>query len=235
MTRLPQDDRNVVDRPDLPEYELNEECAAPGCRYAIELGGGHHLWRRSFGTKSWWVELADGTVVGNRVGLCNGHHSLVTVNNARITYKDGVFWWLYHGEVGNGHQLDCQPPKWETHEEGEDLELSPEAEAEHREFVKTVAEEHGFPLSDWQPTLAPQPGETCEKCKRRVPHKKKTSSPITKVWSTRVPVGDSDSFSELVDAAAAHHGLTSKPNHRFWTMQYALVLLLQAEAGELPV
>lgn len=86
-------------------------------------------------------------------------------------------------------------------------------------------------------TRGPKPveGELCTTCERRVPHKKKASTPTSKVWSTRVPIGDSDSFSELVDAAAAHHGLTSKPHHRFWTMQYALVLLLQAEPGDLPV
>ena len=78
-------------------------------------------------------------------------------------------------------------------------------------------------------------GAICPMCERRKPHKKKASSPKTKVWSTRIPVGDSDSFSELVDAAAAHHGLIGKPNHRFWALNYALVLLLQGEPGDLPV
>lgn len=222
MSRLPHENRNVIDRPDLHEYELNERCPVQGCiEHRLE---NHHLWARSFGTKSWWVELWDGTIVGNRIGLCNGHHGMVTTNNARIVLGEAqngkpAFFWQYHGEESK-HKLTWQPPSYR------DMGLQSQAV-----MGDVVTDMHTHEVVQH---LAPQPGETCEKCKRRVPHKKKSSSPITKVWSTRVPVGDSDSFSELVDAAAAHHGLTSKPNHRFWTMQYALVLLLQAEAGELP-
>jgi hypothetical protein len=32
-------------------------------------------------------------------------------------------------------------------------ELSPEDEREHAEYVRRVAAEHGFPLSNWQPTI----------------------------------------------------------------------------------
>lgn len=83
--------------------------------------------------------------------------------------------------------------------------------------------------------LAPTEGESCPTCNRRVPHKKKETSPTTKVWSTRVPIDDAETFSELVDAAAEHHGLSSKPHHRYWTMLFAVTLLLQQEKGELPV
>lgn len=224
MSRLPHENRNVIDRPDLNEYELNERCPVQGCiEHRLE---NHHLWARSFGTKSWWVELWDGTIVGNRIGLCNGHHGMVTTNNARIVLGEAqngkpAFFWQYHGEESK-HKLTWQPPSYPDVQE--------EVWAEQNRQIDGTAL-----LDNAIAALAPQPGETCTSCKRRVPHAKKSSSPITKVWSTRVPVGDADSFSELVDAAAEHHGLTSKPNHRFWTMQYALVLLLQAEAGELPV
>lgn len=85
--------------------------------------------------------------------------------------------------------------------------------------------------------LGPQPGETCGFCKRRVPHPKKASTPKSRVWSTRVPLDDkgADTFSELVDAAAEHHGLTSRPYHRYLTLLFAVTLLLQAEKGDLPV
>lgn len=84
--------------------------------------------------------------------------------------------------------------------------------------------------------LEPQPGETCEKCKRRVPHAKKASTPKSRVWSTRLPIDDegADTFSELVDAAAEHHGLTSRPYHRYLVLLFGVTMLLQAKKGELP-
>jgi hypothetical protein len=35
----------------------------------------------------------------------------------------------------------------------EQIELSPEDEKEHAEYVSRVAAEYGFPLSDWTPTI----------------------------------------------------------------------------------
>lgn len=76
-------------------------------------------------------------------------------------------------------------------------------------------------------------GETCPTCERRVPRKKKASSPDTKVFSLRIPIDDVDTFKETLDAAAEHAGLTILGHHRFWTIQKALVLLLQAPKAEL--
>lgn len=39
------------------------------------------------------------------------------------------------------------------HEEGEPETIFEPTDAEHYEFVKSVAAKHGFPLSDWQPTI----------------------------------------------------------------------------------
>jgi hypothetical protein len=83
--------------------------------------------------------------------------------------------------------------------------------------------------------MAVHEGEPCPTCKRRVPHAKKASSPKTRVFSTRVPIDDADVFSELVDAASEHHGLSAKPHARYWCLLYAVTLLLQQEKGELPV
>lgn len=106
--------------------------------------------------------------------------------------------------------------------------------------VRDVSDAIVDPIHEWneipsaEELLGVQPGETCERCKRRVPHPKKATSPTTKVWSTRVPIDDAETFSELVDAAAEHHGLSSRPHHRFWCLLYAVTLLLQQERGELP-
>jgi hypothetical protein len=35
----------------------------------------------------------------------------------------------------------------------EQVQLRPEDAVEHREYVKRIAEEFGFPLSDWTPTI----------------------------------------------------------------------------------
>jgi hypothetical protein len=75
-------------------------------------------------------------------------------------------------------------------------------------------------------------GSPCPTCKRRVPYKKKPSSPQTEVFSTRVPIGDKDDFNEMIDAAAAHRDLAEKPHHRYWTLLQGLVLLLQGPSGE---
>lgn len=78
-------------------------------------------------------------------------------------------------------------------------------------------------------------GEPCPTCKRRVPHKKKASTPKSRVFSTRIPLDNADSFSELVDAAAEHHGLTERPYHRYLALLFGVTLLLQAKKGDLPV
>lgn len=77
-------------------------------------------------------------------------------------------------------------------------------------------------------------GANCPMCKRRVPHKKKASTPKSRVFSTRVPLENAESFSELVDAAAEHHGLTARPYHRYLVLLFGVTLLLQARKGDLP-
>ena len=78
-------------------YEVNEICAEPSC--ALKSVHGHHLWARSYlrGQPYEWVELSDGTIVGNKVGLCLVHHNQVTGEiggyRARIVLSSGLFWW----------------------------------------------------------------------------------------------------------------------------------------------
>ena len=70
-------------------------------------------------------------------------------------------------------------------------------------------------------------GETCPRCMRRVPKKKKPGSPVTKVVSIRVPIDDAETFQELMEAAARHAGLHSKAHWQFWTVHRGLVRVLQ--------
>jgi len=73
-----------------------------------------------------------------------------------------------------------------------------------------------------------EPGKPCATCGRRIPHPKKDTSPKTKVFGVRVPVGDAEAFGELVDAAAGYLGAAGRPHDRYWTLHYALVALLQS-------
>lgn len=75
-------------------------------------------------------------------------------------------------------------------------------------------------------------GSECPTCHRRVPHKKKKTSPQTKVVSIRVPIDSADDFKEMLDAAATHRGLKEKPHHQYWTVLHGLVLLLQEAPDE---
>lgn len=65
-------------------------------------------------------------------------------------------------------------------EEGEPETINEPDDPEHVAFVKAIADEHGFPLSDWQPTLhqdetisiapvqpAPKEKGLCENCGER--------------------------------------------------------------------
>ena len=219
MTRLPHESRLVVDRPDLPEYELNKACPVTGEVTGLE---NHHLWPRSFGTKSWWIELPDGTVVGNRIMLSPAAHYRVTVNKARIFWDAGIFYWH---EADETFPLRWQPPVLSENDEVVFPSLSWIAEK--------ILEEHGGTLR----ALAdepPAPGHDCPTCKRRVPLPKKQSSPQTKVFSCRVPIDDAEVFSEMVDAAAEHMGTKSRPHHKWATLVVGLALVLQTPKEQLP-
>jgi len=98
-------------------YELSERCSAPGC--FLPSAHGHHLFPRSYlrGQPYEWVRLPDGTVVGNRTGLCVMHHNAVTGevggHKAWIQFDQGIFWWLGRASSGEWVKigaLDPQPP-----------------------------------------------------------------------------------------------------------------------------
>jgi hypothetical protein len=166
------------------------------------------------------VELPDGTVVGNRINLSQSAHYRITINKARIVVEEApngrpTFYW---DEVGEKVRLKWQPPtqqgKWFT--PGHEVADKPMLTIPNRD------ENHLTP------------GETCIVCKRRIPHPKKKTSPLTKVYSTRIPIDSVDTFKEILDAAAEHAGLKSKPHHEYNTILVGLTLILQSPKEHLP-
>jgi hypothetical protein len=195
---------------------LNEFCPVTGDTFNLE---NHHIVRRSFGPgfrDAYWVELPDGTIVGNRVNLSSPAHKRITENRARISYEDGLFYWC---EGGEKILLKWQPPKQDA--------WYPQTEEQEKALTEALVSGKAY-------FLGVEPGQECKLCKRRVPHPKKETSPKSKVFSVRIPIDDAETFCELVDAAAEHHGLKSKPYHSYWILLYGVTLLLQAEKGELP-
>src|SRR5690348_14603194 len=88
MTLSPVENPHAVKpRPDLPPYELGPRCPVSG----EPATDNHHIFRRSLGKgfrDAWWVELPDGQLLPNRVGLSAGIHRLITENQARIIWLD---------------------------------------------------------------------------------------------------------------------------------------------------
>lgn len=70
-------------------------------------------------------------------------------------------------------------------------------------------------------------GQECPTCKRRVPRKKKPTSPVTKPYSFRIPIDDWATFEEMIVAAAKNAGLHESGHWRYWTVLRGLVHVLQ--------
>lgn len=96
MTLLPSSDFGIRGV-DGEKYDVNEICSKPGC--GSRSVHGHHMWPRSYlrGQPYEYVQLPDGTIIGNRIGLCLEHHNMVTGevggHRARILFVDGLFFW----------------------------------------------------------------------------------------------------------------------------------------------
>jgi hypothetical protein len=76
----------------------------------------------------------------------------------------------------------------------------------------------------------PGAGETCELCKRRVPHPKKETSPVSKTRAYRVPLDEADAHEEVLTQAAKFLGSYERPHWQFQTLTIALALVLQDES-----
>lgn len=71
------------------------------------------------------------------------------------------------------------------------------------------------------------PGDTCPSCERRVPHRRKASSPTTQPISYRVPLDEHEAHLEVLDALAELLGIKQEPFHRYKAISYAAASVLQ--------
>ena len=96
----------------------------------------------------------------------------------------------------------------------------------HGDLVPTY---RGLPLAPGTEHPEPAPGETCELCKRRIPHPKKETSPTSKTRSYRVPLDEDVAHEEILTEAARFLGTFERPHWQFQTLTIALALVLQDE------
>ena len=216
MTLLPVDQWSVEALPTdtHPAYALNTVCAHPHCAQASGLDN-HHLWRRSFGKgfrEAWWVsveqviEYDDGSSENVTQVVPNrvhlcNRHHLAITDNRARITWDSVSECFRWTDIHGGEGL---------HE----VTLKPQPGA-------PVVLEH----------VHVEEGQECPACHRRVPHKKKPSSPKTKVLSVRFPLDGADEVLETLDAAARHMGILEKPHHRAEVILKGAVLILQEPPG----
>jgi len=234
MTHLPLEDRNVVGTAG-PRYEPKNVCAHPFCNETTGLEK-HHLWRRSFlGGGFNWVVLPDGKHVGNVVKLCLKHHQEITEN------KKSIVWWKDHFEIirdeGDAVEmfgsLKPQPPLGFTDFPEEDVaQMPPDGHWLYGEAGESLTEPSGgiirgrsWPLHGSLPV--PHEGEECELCKRRVPKKRKPTTPTSKVHSFRLPLDQTDQLEEIWEAVAKHLGVQENSYYKGEAVLRAFVIALQ--------
>lgn len=176
MTLVPSSDFGIRGHEGKP-YDVNPMCAAPECMSRSVHA--HHMWSRSHlrGQPYEFVELPDGTVIGNRIGLCLLHHTNVTGGIggyiARVAFKDGVFWWENRRGEHEWERigpLDPQPPG-----------------AHAQSAMKVIRSEEVCPTCGHHKRPSPPPGE-----KRN-----------TKTWACVIP-DDAEIGSVILDEWVVH-------------------------------
>lgn len=78
-----------------PAYKVGPRCSNPTCRKIAEHA--HHIIRRSQIVKEYdWIAI-EGTVIGNKTGLCASCHDditgLIGGHKAAIRWIESAFWW----------------------------------------------------------------------------------------------------------------------------------------------
>jgi ssDNA-binding Zn-finger/Zn-ribbon topoisomerase 1 len=206
---LPVTDR-LPERVSGSRYEVGPRCSAPDCTRLADHG--HHLVRRSASPDTHWIQMADGKIFGNVVGLCVDHHDQVTGmpgvgHEAAIRYDDGVFWWCSVNSDGRGHvfytrlaALEPQPP-------------SPDSLGEQRAEEELETEE-ACPACGQKVRAARQGRAPGEPARRR------------KSWVIKVPDDSEDGaqvLDVLVDDLLPLFGIKSKKTGRYYVVVSALV------------
>ena len=75
--------------------------------------------------------------------------------------------------------------------------------------------------------------QECPTCHRRVPKKKKPTTPTSKTISFRLPIDNADQWEEIIEAAAKHLGVYESTYWKWQTIERALILALQSPGDEL--
>lgn len=157
--------------------ERNHLCAAPGCVSLSQHG--HHIWPRGYlrSQPQEWVELADGRVFCNVIGLCIRHHDQVTGgpggHKARIEYGEGTFYWMDLKDAGNDGLLFPPPHEGEP--------SSPRIHQKDHERHLHLAE-----------------GETCDRCGYTKPTRRAGPKRKVKTWTVNVPA-DAEIGGDVLD------------------------------------
>jgi hypothetical protein len=216
VTKLPVESWNIKPRLDLPRYDLNEFCPITG---EVPEPGSHHIVRKSFtalgkddNARLFWVELEDGEVIGNRIRLSSQAHFRITTNRAAIVFANGVYYWE---EANERVPLRWQPPTLHRRKT-ELIELDP--------AVTFPADPEAQELGGY--SEAPSEGEECKLCRRRVPHKKKASSPSETKPMTfgRAPADAADELKQRIDDLAKSSGLSEQAYPQVRAIMLALLL-----------
>lgn len=85
MTPLPAFDEQVVERRDLPEYEIPGRCCNPRCPNRTD--DTHEIRPRSqTAGKVWWIELVGRYLIGNCVGICRSCHETNDAHTSAILW-----------------------------------------------------------------------------------------------------------------------------------------------------
>lgn len=206
MTLSPTDSRNVVGLAGdaYPSFKVGPVCCAPDCSRFAEHP--HHLWRRSqLGGPFDWVKLEDGTILGNKVGLCFQCHRRVTDNEVRIIWLHDKFWWAEYGTLLVGDRaITPQPPI------------------------------HGKPnVTRHSAPDGPASVPTCTECGRALPHKHdgpKEPKRRRKTWTITVP-DDAEDGAVILDVFLEElrkvFGHGEEKNLRYLTTVQAFALVLE--------
>lgn len=193
MTLLPSDKFDVKGW-EGNHYQVNEICAHPRCN--LRSVHGHHMWPRSFlrSQPQDWVRLQDGTIVGNRIGLCLEHHEMVTGEiggyKARLVWEAGLMWWDSRRKTSTTEldywvrdgALDPQPPV-----------ANPKTVVDEAGVPLTTLPAHGHASFD-EESICP----VCGRHKEEPRPKAKLERRNTKQWVVTVP-DDSEIGADVLD------------------------------------
>lgn len=121
----PYENVDLVPRPDLPDYQVEPQCACPRCDRVPD--DPHHIASAGqLGIRTAWV-IVDGLLIGNLAGLCREHHDQVTgeIGGHKAAIRWDVetkrLYWLDLGEKW-ADALDPMPPIHQPQTEGSSRE-----------------------------------------------------------------------------------------------------------------